>query len=246
MSGLTGMVTGTNEQVSTKDQPDRDQLIIDLKLIKGWDLRSNIEEYKIDLQHNDRRGGCDVENAHYKFSIKNITSISYNQFTLPVPTANFPWRKEHFFINDYFEWTSNKGKKQWANPGDQPDFEFNSIFRYTKDGYNEGFFVDYEIYKNKIYKTGLPNTAPWGDAADRGRWAPGKIFTPDQFGNKVPEYWMCWELKDVEIWVKENGIWERDTTFDDPKVYKDFVDNYRILYERNKNILDKVRNKKIY
>lgn len=234
MSGLTGIITGTNEQVTTKDQPDRDQAIKDIKLIKGWDLRSNTTEYKIDLERADGRGGCDVENAKYKFSIKNITPISYNQYTLPVPTGNFQWRKEHFFHNEYFQWLTAKGVKQWAKAGDQPDFEYNLLLRYTQEGYNELFFVDYEIYK-KRYKTGLPNTSFWGSTQDLGRWAPGKIGYLDEFGNKVPEYWMCWELKDVEIWVKENGIWKRDTTFDDPKVYKDFVDNYRISREKYLN-----------
>ena len=235
MSGLTGRINGTNKQVSTEDEPDRVQAIIDLKIIKGWDLRSNTEGYKIDLRHNNGRGGCDVENANNKFSIKNITPISYNQFTLPVPTGNFQWRKEHFWRNDYFKWISLKGKYMSTNPGDEKDFEFNSILRYTQEGYNEAFFVDYETYKNKMYKTGLPNTAPWGDTTDRGLWTPGKIYNSDQFGNKIPEYWMCWELKDVEILVKENGIWKRDTTFDDPKVYKDFVDNYTIAREKYLN-----------
>lgn len=236
MSGLTGTVTGTNEQVTTEDQPDRDQAIKDLKLIKRWDFTSNPLKYKIDLNRIDGRGGCDIEKANYKYSIKNITSISYNQYTLPVPTGNFQWRKEHFLHNEYFQWLTANGAKQWAKAGDQPDFEHNLLLRYTQEGYNELFLVDYEIYK-KRYKTGLPNTSSWGNSQDLGFWAPGKIGHFDEFGKRIPEYWMCWELKDLEIWRKENGIWRRDTTFDDPKVYKDFVDNYLIEREKylNKN-----------
>jgi len=243
MSGLIGTVTGTNEKVNTEDQPDRDQAKIDLKLIKGWDLISNTEKYKIDLLHNDGiRGGCDVEKSNSKFLIRNLTPISYNQFTLPVPTVNFQWRKEHFLRNDFFQWISMKGVRMQAMPGDEPDFEFNSLLRYTKNGYNEAFFVDHEMYKNKRYKTGLPNTSSWGNTKDMGYWSPGKTYNTDDFGNKIPEYWMCWELKDVEIWVKENGIWNMDTTLNDPKVYKDFVENYRILYERHQKNLERIRN----
>jgi hypothetical protein len=233
-SGLVGTVNGTNRQVNTKDEKDREQAIKDLALIKGFDLRSNPTEYKIDLLHNDRRGGCDVESSNSKNFIRNLTPISYNQFTLPVPTANISWRKEHF-MNYTLKWISLKGKYMNSEYEPEIDFEHNSLWRYTRELYSEAFFIDYETYKNKIYKTGLPNTAPWGDTTDRGLWTPGKIYNVDEFGNKVPEYWMCWELKDIEIWVKENGIWRRDTTFDDPKVYKDFVDNYRIAREKYLN-----------
>lgn len=234
MSGLIGEITGTNKQVTTDDTPDRKQAIEDIKAIKGWDVESNTEKFKIDLNRTDGRGGCDIEYSHSKFFIKDLTPESYNQFTLPVPTGNFQWRKEHFFHNEYFQWLTATGVRQWAKAGDQPYFEHNLLLRYTRAGYNELFLVDYEIYK-KRYKTGLPNTSSWGNTQDLGFWAPGKIGYVNEFGKRVPEYWMCWELKDLEIWRKENGIWRRDTTFDDPKVYKDFVDNYKIEREKYLN-----------
>lgn len=219
---LDGCYNGTKIKVNPNDIIDRKNAIKALEEVFGWDLESNPEEYKIDLKFKNRKGGVDVEKKPGKGYYRDQNPHNFNKFTLPVPTGNLSWRKEHFF-NRYYTWISSKGQRLY---GEEPDFEFNSVIRFTNNDYDEFFFVDYETYK-KIYDTGLKNELTGGLSKGRGYWATDTIWSTDKYGNKVPEYWMCWELNVVPFYRKTNGIWLNDTSFDDPKVYGDFLEKYR-------------------
>jgi hypothetical protein len=220
--GLQGNERGTKKPISTDDLNDRKQAINALKEVFGWELEINYEEYKIDLLFkDDKPGGVDVEKGGWRGLYRDEYPVNYNKYTLPIPTANLPWRKEHFF-NYYFEWVSNKG---YHMKDTQKHFKNNSVIRFNST-YDEFFFVDYEIYQ-KIYKTGLINPVNFGlNANDRGKWMTDGIFGTDKYGNKVVEYWMTWELKDVIFYIKENGVWVRDRTLEDPEAYKELLDKY--------------------
>lgn len=209
MAGLIGELRdGT--KVSYDDKQSRDFAIDDLKQIFRWNLKYNPIPKRIDLVHkNGRRGGVDVEHGHWKGLYRNQSPDNFNQFTEDIPTANFPYRKEHYF-NEKFTWTNHYDD---VVNSEDPDYKYNILMRYNSS-YNEFFLVYYSVYK-KI----LP---------DRGFWQPGTATTGK------PELWMCWRLCDVIFYIKENGIWRRDRTLEDPKTYQEYIEEYKknkIIYE---------------
>ena len=206
---LDGYYRGTDTKVNTNDKVGRRHAKEDLKVLFEWNLRSNSTKYKIDLLHEGRKGGVDVEEGKWYGLYRDQNPQNFNQFTLPFPTANFQIRKEKYFNLDY-QWVSSKGKIQKSH---DPNYKLNSLIRYNRD-LKEFFFVDYETYLKKMDTVGC--------------WSPKTVYSVDRYGNQVPEYWMCWELKDVPFYVEnESGIWVRDTTFDDIVIYQEFVDDYR-------------------
>jgi outer membrane receptor protein involved in Fe transport len=229
MSGLDGNYRGSGDKVNFNDINGRRNARKDLKEVFGWDLEENPTPKRIDLLHKNRKGGVDVEEGKWKGLYRDQSPVNFNKFTYPLqlPTANFPIRKEQYF-NEQFKWeTHNEQLIDSYNP----DFIYNSLIRYNID-FTEFFFVDYEIYQ-KILK-------------ERGFWATSTVGKRGKNGEKLPELWMCWELKDVIFYKKENGIWAKDRTLEDSDVYDKLVEKYEISYQKNKDILDKIRNKRKY
>lgn len=215
MGNLIGSYRGTNQNVTTDDNDDRKMSIIMLYDALGWDMYSNPKEGAIDLLYKDGRpGGSDLESGKYHGLYINQDPQTFNQFTLPFPTGNVSERKEKY-LNENYKWYTDYGNVIYYH---FPDFEYNSIFRPNAE-FNEFFIVDYELYKQNL--------------KIRGHFKPSTVYKVDPItGKPIREFWMCWEIKYLPFYVKENGVWRRDTTFDDPKVYKDFVDNYTIEREK--------------
>jgi len=202
MSNLEGNYRNSGIEVNYNDKPERQDAIKILKIIKNWDLEENPIEKRIDLLHKDKKCGVDVEQGHWIGKYRDQNPYNFNQFTLPYPTGNFQVRKEKYLKEYYEEITDWGNLKTYYTP----DFKDNSLIRFNEYR-NEFFFVDYEIYLKKLKEVGY--------------WMPHTVR------RKEKEHWMCWELNVLEFWIIENGIWVRDTTFDDPKVYGDFLEKYR-------------------
>jgi hypothetical protein len=213
MSNLVGTYRHTNEKVSTIDDVGRENGIKVLKEIFDWDLISNTKKFKIDLLHVNRRGGCDVEEGKWKGFYRDQDPSNFNKFTLPFPTANFPARKEKYF-NEYFDSITDTGNLKTYH---HPDYEYNSLLRFNFD-FTEFFFVDYNTYKKKMNGLGL--------------WAPDTVFKINEDGIKTPENWMCWELKDVDFYYLENGVWKKDNTFQNPTTYDEYILKYKKSREK--------------
>lgn len=221
MGNLEGTYRGTNQKVTTDDSSDREKSIKVLYEAFGWRLISNPVEGGIDMLFEDGEGGMDLEAGKYSGAYKNQDPKTFNQFTLPFPTGNFSERKEKYLNEDY-KWLTDYGNVIYYH---FPDFKSNKLFRPNKE-FNEFFIVDYDLYKENL--------------KIRGHFQPSTVYKVDPVtGKPVREFWMCWELRYLPFYIKENGVWRRDTTFDDPKVYKDFVDNYRIEYEKFLNTIRK-------
>lgn len=211
---LEGCYRGSDTKVNTNDLIGRKNAIDALKEVFGWDLKTNLVKYKIDLLHKNRRGGCDVEEGKWRGRYKDQNPMNFNQFTMDWPTGNFQLRKDKYFNLDS-EWLTDYGNLKTEHT---PDYMYNSIIRFNVD-FTEFFFVDYESYKKRLEKIGM--------------WSPFTVHKVDRFGNRVLEPWMCWELNTIPFYTKENGIWIEDTTtWSDPKVYDEYLKEYR----KNKKI----------
>ena len=210
MSNLKGNYRNSGDEVNYNDKPERKDAINILKIIKNWDLEENPTEKRIDLLHKGKKSGVDVEQGHWLGKYRDQKPYNFNQFTLQYPTGNFQTRKEKY-LKEYHEEVNDWGNLKTYHT---PDFRDNSLIRFNEDR-NEFFFVDHEIYQKKLKEVGY--------------WKPHTVRRKD------PEYWMCWELNVLVFWIKENGIWIIDRTLEDPKVYKDYLDNYRIEREKYLN-----------
>jgi hypothetical protein len=214
MSNLEGIYRNSGIEVNYNDKDERKDAIRILKIIKNWDLHENPAEKKIDLLHDGKSSGVDVEQGHWIGKYRDQNSYNFNQFTLPYPTGNFQTRKEKYLKEHHEEVNDWGNLKTYYTP----DYKDNSLIRFNEYR-DEFFFVNYEIYLKKLKEVGY--------------WRPHTVH------RKEKEYWMCWELKDLEFWTLVNGVWVRDRTLEDPKVYKEYLDNYRIEREKylkaNKN-----------
>jgi hypothetical protein len=210
MSNLEGNYRNSGMEVNYNDKPERQDAIKILKIIKNWDLEENPTEKRIDLLHKGKKCGVDVEQGHWLGKYRDQKPYNFNQFTLPYPTGNFQDRKRKYLV-EYYEEVNDWGNLKTYHT---PEFKDNSLLRFNEHR-DEFFFVDYEIYLKKLKEVGY--------------WKPHTVH------RKEIEQWMCWELNVLEFWIIENGIWVRDRTLEDPKVYKDYLENYRIEREKYLN-----------
>jgi len=211
--GLVGNYRNSGVAVNLNDDLDRQHAKRDYYDAFKIRLRSNPTEGKIDLRYMDKKGGVDVEHGHWLGLYKDQDPQNFNQFTLAVPTCQFQERKIKYFLERH-EWINDYG-----NPKESydPHYKNNEIIRYNED-YSEFFIVDYEIFLKRL--------------PELGKWSPNTVWKEDQYGNRVVEEWMCWELKDVRFYRRKNGIITLDDkTWADPKNYAKFVEEYRKLKE---------------
>lgn len=233
MSGLGGIHGKTGQEVNFKDKVGREHAIKDLKEIKGWDLKENPTPKRIDLLRIDAEGnvigGVDVEEGSWKGYYWDWSPINFNKFQHPanIPTGNFQIRKEQYF-NLFFRWSHNDG--YWVN-SENPNFLNNALIRYNID-MTQFFLVEYENYKDALEV--------------RGWWATFTVGKKGPNGVNLPEQWISWALNLLPFYTKINGIWVRDRTLEDPKIYEALVERYRKAHEKNDHILNMARNNRKY
>jgi len=234
MSGLSGTHGKTGQEVNYKDKIGREHAIKDLKEIKGWNLIENPTPKRIDLLRTDENGniipgGVDVEEGSWKENYWDQSPINFNKFQHPadIPTGNFQIRKEQYF-NMIFRWLHNDG---YYVDSKNPDYLHNALIRYNVD-MTQFFLVEYEHYKMALEV--------------RGWWATFTVGKRAPNGERLAEHWISWALNILPFYTKINGIWVRDRTLEDPKIYDALVEKYRKAHEKNDNVLNMARNKRKY
>lgn len=202
MTKLTGQYRGTNTSVNYNDIRGRENGILFLKEVFGWDMESNEEQYQIDLLRINGRGGVDVEEGKWEGYYRYQYPENFNKFTLDFPSANFPGRKEKYF-NEYFDMISKEGRPYVHH---SPDYSYNSILRFNSD-FTECFFVDHSAYSdpNKLVKS---------------MWKAHTVTTGE------PELWMCWRLNDIPFFILKNGRWVEDKTLQNSNEYEKLLQKY--------------------
>jgi hypothetical protein len=233
MSGLSGKHLKTGQEVNYKDKVGREHAKKDLKEIKGWDLIDNPTPKRIDLLRIDAEGniigGVDAEEGSWKENYWDQNPINFNKFQHPanIPTGNFQIRKEQY-LNMFFRWLHNDG---YYVDSVNPNYLYNALIRYNID-MTQFFLVEYEDYKMAL--------------EIRGWWATFTVGKRGLNGERLPEQWISWALNVLKFYTKINGIWVRDRTLEDPKIYEALVERYRNAHNRNDNILNAARSKRKY
>lgn len=208
---LTGNYRDTGDGVNFNDKIGRKWGIEFLKQVFDIDAKGNIIEKKIDLLHTNIEGGTDVEEGKWSGFYRDQSSEIFNQYTHPIPTANFQGRKEKYiieeldYLNDYGNLITSK----------EPFYQFNKITRFNSDG-SEVFVVDHTLHSKIMY----------------GEWATSSVYRVNEYGKKIKEHWISWPLNMVSFYIKKDGIWIKDNTLENPEVYNALVEKYQ--KERNK------------
>ena len=74
-------------------------------------MENNSVTGEADLKHKDRPGIVDIEGGQYPGKYIDQNPQTYNQFTLPYPTANFPERKMKYMVERH-RWLTDYGNEK--------------------------------------------------------------------------------------------------------------------------------------
>jgi hypothetical protein len=184
MGDIIGIDRSTGKEIGYDDNPVKTAVIKITKDAFGWELMVNPKEKKIDLIHiNEPDRGVEVERGGWTGDYWSQDPISFNGNTLPFPTLNMPYRKEHFFHLD-LEWLNDYGNIKTSHT---PSFEKN-IFIRTNTNFTQFILVKSEIVREKM---------------TRGCF---KVYR----GTGEKEHWLCFKREDVDTYNLINGSWKKD------------------------------------
>lgn len=176
---------GTKKIEAYNDTYVKEQMIVILKDLYGWDLYINPDDYGVDLLSKDGTFGVELEHGGWNDKFFEDKFYPYMCKSLTYPHVNMPARKEKWYKSKY-----------WVNL--EPDRNKKPIFKEKEN----------PTYKNNIFiRTNRQLTQMiiiWPDTVFSGNFERTKIFTNN---SQKLEPFFSFKREDVEVVNLINGVW---------------------------------------